>query len=60
MLLLVVAFAAVRRPDLATFAVGARFPVTKHISLGASYEFPMTAREDIFNQRVTAMVLFEY
>lgn len=43
-----------------TFAVGARFPITKHLGVGAAYEFPVTSREYIFNQRVTANVLLEF
>jgi hypothetical protein len=43
-----------------TFAVGARIPITKHVGIGAAYEFPITNREFIFNQRVTANVLLEF
>ena len=43
-----------------TLAFGARIPVTKHISLGAAYEFPVTDREDIFNERVTWSVMLEF
>jgi hypothetical protein len=46
--------------NLLTFAVGARIPIMKHLSFGAVYEFPMTSREDIFNQRVTANLTLEF
>jgi hypothetical protein len=46
--------------DLITLAFGIRFPVLDHVSLGVSYEFPVTSREDIFNQRVTMMVTLEF
>ncbi|MFQ5415775.1 MAG: hypothetical protein ACE5FL_01880 [Myxococcota bacterium] len=46
--------------DLLTLAVGARFPITDHLSMGAAYEFPVTHRKDIFNQRVTWSLNFEY
>lgn len=37
---------------LLTLAAGARVPVTKRVSLGAYYEFPLTERQDIFGERV--------
>jgi hypothetical protein len=43
-----------------TLAVGARFPITKHVGIGAAYEFPLTSREYLINQRVTANVLLEF
>jgi hypothetical protein len=43
-----------------TFAVGARIPITEHIGLGAAYEFPITSRDYIIKQRVTANLLFEF
>jgi hypothetical protein len=46
--------------DIVTFAAGARIPITKNLSLGAVYEFPLTHREDIFDQRVTANLLLEF
>lgn len=46
--------------NLVTLAVGARFPLTEHISIGGSYEFPLTSREDIFHQRATTSLLFEF
>jgi len=46
--------------DIVTFAAGARIPITKHVSFGAVYEFPLTSREDIFDQRVTANLMLEF
>jgi hypothetical protein len=46
--------------DIVTLAVGARFPVMKHVSAGLAYEFPLTTREDLFQQRYTANLTFEY
>jgi len=43
-----------------TFAVGARFPITKNVGLGAAYEFPITSRDYIFKQRVTVNLLIEF
>lgn len=38
--------------SIVTLAVGGRVPLTKQLSLGAYYEFPVSPREDIFEQRV--------
>jgi hypothetical protein len=46
--------------DLITFAAGIRFPIHEHVSLGAVYEVPITHREDIFNQRVSMNLTFEF
>jgi hypothetical protein len=46
--------------DLVTLAFGARIPIGRHVSLGAIYEFPITNREDIFDERVTMNLLLEY
>jgi hypothetical protein len=46
--------------DVVTFAVGARIPITKKLSLGAVYEFPLTDRKYILKERVTANVLLEF
>ena len=43
-----------------TFAVGARIPITEHVGFGAAYEFPITSRDYIIKQRVTANLLFEF
>ena len=46
--------------DIVTFAVGARIPITRKISLGAVYEFPLTNRQDLLDQRVTANLSLEF
>ena len=43
-----------------TLAAGARIPVTKNVSLGAYYEFPLTDREDIFGQRVDLNAMYTF
>jgi hypothetical protein len=46
--------------DIVTFAVGLEVPITKHISLGAIYEFPLTKREDLIDERVTLSLNLEF
>ena len=46
--------------DIVTFAAGARIPLTKHLSFGAVYEFPLTEREDTLDRRVTANLTLEF
>lgn len=45
---------------LLTLAVGGRAPITKHVSLGAYYEFPLTRRQDIFEQRAAVNVMYTF
>ena len=45
---------------LLTLAAGAQIPVTEHISVGAYYEFPLTEREDIFEQRVAVNAMYTF
>jgi hypothetical protein len=45
---------------VATLAAGARMSVTKNVSFGAYYEFPITDRKDIFEQRVAINALYEF
>jgi hypothetical protein len=45
---------------LLTLAAGARLPITRHVSLGAYYEFPLTEREDIFEQRVAVNAMYTF
>lgn len=49
----------IRSADLTTMAWGARVPFNEHVSIGASYERAI-GRQDIFEQRATAMLLVEY
>jgi hypothetical protein len=46
--------------NLVTVAFGGRVPINRHLSLGAAYEFPVTHREDIFDQRVSLNALLEF
>jgi len=46
--------------DVVTFAAGARLPITKRLSLGAVYEFPITHRKYILKDRVTANLMLEF
>jgi len=45
---------------IALFGVGAEVPINKHLSIGALYNFPITDRSDIYNQRVTVAVNLEF
>jgi hypothetical protein len=46
--------------NVVTFAAGARIPITKHLSFGAVYEFPLTRRNYILKDRVTANLTLEF
>lgn len=46
--------------DLYTVAVGAHIPITRHVTLSAAYERPVSHRKGIFKQRVTTSVRFEF
>jgi len=46
--------------DLLTLAFGVRFPVIAHTSFGVAYEFPITHRQDLFNQRVSMNLTVEF
>jgi hypothetical protein len=46
--------------DIVSMAVGARFPITKHVHAALSYEFPVTSREDLLEQRASANVTYEF
>jgi hypothetical protein len=43
-----------------SLAVGGRIPFTDSLSLGAYYEFPVTERQGIFEQRAAVNLHFEY
>lgn len=45
---------------IVSVAVGARFPITKHVYAGLAYEFPATTREDLLQQRVYANLAYEF
>lgn len=46
--------------DLVTLALGFRIPINRRLSLGLAYEFPVTGREDIFEQRASANLAIEF
>ena len=39
---------------------GARMLLTEHWSVGAAYDLPVSSREDVFNQRATVMLSYEF
>jgi len=45
--------------NIVTMAWGLRLPMTGGLSLGTSYERPITERKDLFKQRVTVMLTWE-
>ena len=46
--------------DVVTGVVGARWKPSGHFEVGAGYEFPMTARTDILQDRVYADLIFRF
>ncbi len=52
-------FGSTRSSTVATLGVGARLTLFDRLHLGAAYEFPITARDDIIDQRVTVDVIIE-
>ena len=46
--------------DYVTMAWGVRFPMAAGFDIGASYERPLSNREDITEQRVTLNVTWEF
>jgi len=46
--------------DFATWALGAHFPLSRHVTFSAAYERPLTNRKDIFKQRVTTSIRLEF
>jgi hypothetical protein len=45
---------------LLTWAAGANFPITKHLTFSAAYERPFSYHKGIFKQRVTASLIVEF
>ncbi len=43
-----------------SLAVGGRIPLGDHVSFGAYYEFPISSRKGIFEQRIAGNLHFEY
>ena len=46
--------------NIVTLAFGARIPLTKHVHAGFAYEFPVTSREDLFQQRGQVSLNYEF
>jgi hypothetical protein len=46
--------------DLVTNAIGARFKPRRNISTGVAWEYPLTNRKGILENRVTADLIFRY
>lgn len=46
--------------DLVTLAFGARIPIVDRVSFGTAYEFAVSDRKDLFEQRVTMSVTYEF
>jgi hypothetical protein len=46
--------------DIVSMAVGARFPITKHIHAAFAFEFPVTSREDLLKQRSSVNLTYEF
>jgi len=45
---------------VATMAVGGTYVLSQHVHLGAAYEFPVTGREDLLDNRTTAFLSLIY
>jgi len=52
--------AGIDNADFATWALGAHFPINRHVTFSAAYERPLTNRKDIFKQRVTTSIRLEF
>ncbi len=46
--------------DIVTMTVGARFPLTRRLGLGVGYEFPVTSRQHVIEQRVYTSATVEF
>ena len=46
--------------DLVTLAPGVRIVINRNLSFGVAYEFPISAREDMLNQRWTFDMILRY
>jgi len=42
------------------FGVGLEVPINQHVSIGALYNFPITDREDLYDERVTLAINLEF
>ena len=46
--------------DLVTFAVGGKFKLSPHAELGAAWEFPISNRRDLLDNRLTVELILRY
>lgn len=46
--------------DIVTGAVGGKFKKSRHSEIGVAYEFPLTSRQDILDNRLTVDWIFRY
>ncbi len=46
--------------DLVTFAVGGKFKLSPHAELGAAWEFPISNRRDLIDNRLTVEFILRY
>ena len=46
--------------DLVTAAIGTHIPLGRHMTFSVAYERPITERKDLFEQRVTTAMRFEF
>ena len=46
--------------DIVTAAIGTHIPLGRHITWSVAYERPITERKDLFEQRVTTSMRFEF
>ncbi|NUN98353.1 MAG: hypothetical protein HUU16_19500 [Candidatus Omnitrophica bacterium] len=50
----------VKGNDVVTTAVGFRSEINSHMSLGVAYEWSLTEREDLFDERVTCDISYRF
>lgn len=46
--------------DLVTLAIGSKAKLSQNVELGVAWEFPISPREDLLDNRVTADLIFRY
>jgi hypothetical protein len=46
--------------DLVTQAIGGKFKPRRHVEIGVAYEFPLTERKGLLEDRLTADLIFRY
>jgi hypothetical protein len=46
--------------QLVTAAIGGKAIISRYVTVGAAYEFPLTSRHDILNERITVEMIVRY